>query len=648
MLRVREAEMSHTPLGEVCLTLGLMSKDDVEQVLARLRDGGGSRFGEVAMELNLLDDDGFARALAHQFRLNMVPEERLARLSIAPEVLDLLPHGLIRERLLLPTFLDEEKRVLSLLTADPTDIPSLRAAQTSARAARLRLFVAPRGAMRILVDRLLPMEHTDDRSVAPLPEVEAENAAAGLTVVFEPDPDRAAALRRLEALEGGSSEIVGDPEQVSAFIEANQADRVFLRRAVLPEVEPYLLSWRRLRPMVQICALDGFGPGRRIGIPYDRTRDFFFGLLGHLLVDADGRSGAGRRTAELVREMAEYAELPAEQRDTVTLAAMFTALGEGPDRSGDRDEAAGIRWAADLLRVWSPPYEVQALFDALLVRVRGESGPGPHLGAEIVYTARAAVRASLGPGDDAVAALGVDATRHDATALHALAAVLRRRGLSERVQAAEAAPGAVVVVASERSSFAAAARAELAAEGFTVATAEGAPEALRLAHSLRAGAILAEPNPPGEEDLEAALRADGGIPVVRMESAAAPGETAIPALLGALRKVLRRRPEPPAAVTGRLSELPLVDLLQTFLRGGRPARVVIIGTADLGAIQVRDGRLVAATHGIRAGEAALQTLVAVREGRFEVRFEDAGLTNLAGAADLLLLDALRRRDEQRT
>ncbi|MDP2306872.1 MAG: hypothetical protein Q8P18_12685, partial [Pseudomonadota bacterium] len=438
--------MSHTPLGEVCLTLGLMRIEDVELVLARLREGGRARFGETAMELGLLDDLGLARALAQQFRLNMVPPERLARLSIAPEVLDLVPRGLARERLLLPTFLDEEKRVLSVLTADPTDIPSLRTAQTAARAARLRLFVAPRGAMRILVDRLLPPGDMDERSFDRVPaDVDAEHRAAGLTVVFEPDPDRASALRRLDATEGGTSEIVGDPEQVSAFIEANQAERVFFRRAVLAEVEPYLVSWRRLRPMVQICALDGYGPGRRIGIPYERTRDFFFGLLGHLLIDADGPSGTGRRTAELARAMADHANLPTEQRDTVALAAMFTALGEGTDRAGEQDEAAGIRWASDLLRVWSPPYEVQALFDALLPRVTGEAGPGGHMGAEVLYTARAAVRASLGPGDDPVAIFGGDATRHESAALQALAAVLRRQGLQAQVDAVVRESNAVVV-----------------------------------------------------------------------------------------------------------------------------------------------------------------------------------------------------------
>ncbi|MDP2315913.1 MAG: DUF4388 domain-containing protein [Pseudomonadota bacterium] len=637
--------MSHTPLGEVCLTLGLMRTEDVDLILTRLREGARARFGELAIELGLLDDEGLARALAHQFRLNMVPPERLARLSVAPEVLDLLPRGLVRERLLLPTFLDEEKRVLSLLTSDPTDIPSLRAAQTAARAARLRLFVAPRGAMRILVDRLLPEDDAEERTQdrAP-PEVPRETAAAGLTVVFEPDPERAAALRRLEAAEGGTTEIVGDPEQVSAFIEANQADRVFFRRAVLSEVEPYLPSWHRLRPLLQICALDGFGPGHRIGIPYDRTRDFFFGLLGHLVLDADGASGTGRRTAELARAMAEGAGLPTEQRDTVAIASMFTALGDGADRPGEQDEAAGIRWAADLLRAWDPPYDVQSLFDALLTRVRGEAGPGGHLGAEMLYTARAAVRASLGPGDDPIATLGGDAARHDATALQALAGVLRRWGLRDQLRAAENEAGAVVVVASDASPGAAATRAGLSAEGYTVATADGAPEALRLAHSLRAGALVAD----GADDLEAALRADGSIPVVRMEASPTTGEaSALPALLGALRKVLRRRPEAPPAVTGRLSDLPLVDILQTLLHGGRTARIVVVGTADLGAVQVRDGHLVAATHGTRIGEAALQTLVSGREGRFEVRFEDGGVTNLAGTSEFLLLDALRKRDEQR-
>ena len=101
-----------------------------------------------------------------------------------------------------------------------------------------------------------------------------------------------------------------------------------------------------------------------------------------------------------------------------------------------------------------------------------------------------------------------------------------------------------------------------------------------------------------------------------------------------------------SAVTGRLLDLPLVDLLQTLMRGARPGRVLILGAAERGEVQVRDGRLVGAAHGARQGEDALATLVSTRDGRFEVRFEEGPLNNLSGAPELLLLEALRRRDER--
>lgn len=586
--------MNHTPLGEVCLSLGLMRAEDVDVVLARLRQGGRARFGEIAIELGLLDDEGLARALAHQFRLNMVPADRLSRLSVAPEVVELLPSGLIRERLLVPTFLDEEKRVLSLLTPDPTDIPSLRAAQTAARAARLRLFVAPRGAMRDLVERLLPPEDPEarpDRATVALDE----ESARGITVVFEPDPDRAALLRRMEALEDGTTEVVGDPEQVSAFIEANKADRVFLRRAVLPDVEPYLAAWKRLRPLVYVCALDGYAPGRRVAIPYERTREFFFGVLGQLLEDAAGAAGAVR-TVELARAMAEQAEQPAEHRDTITLAALFWGLA-AMSLDGD-DDAAALDGAVALARRTLPPYDVQGLYEALRPRVRGESGPGVHPGAEILYTARSVARAAAAaPELDAISAMGGGVARHDGAALAALAGVLRRDELRERI----------------------------------------------LGRSL--------PDEPSDEEGLALRLARPGRPAPEPEGDVGEGEEEptgdSPSLMAALRRVLWRRPSARPAVSGRLADLSLAEVLQTLTLGGRTARVQVLGGADRGMVQVRDGRLVAAIHGARVGEPALHSLVAAREGRFEVHFEDDGVANLTGASEFLLLEAVRRRDEQR-
>ena len=91
--------MSHQPLGGVCIALGLLQPADVERVLDRLRDSRRARFGEVAIDLGLIDDAGLARALAHQFRLNMVPPERLEKMAIPADVLGMIPPGLIRDRL---------------------------------------------------------------------------------------------------------------------------------------------------------------------------------------------------------------------------------------------------------------------------------------------------------------------------------------------------------------------------------------------------------------------------------------------------------------------------------------------------------------------------------------------------------------------
>lgn len=567
--------MAHHRLGEVCLSLGLMRSEDVDAVLGRMRDGGTrARFGELAMDLGLLDHDALAKALATQFRLNMVPRERLARLSVAAEVLDLLPRGLIQERLLVPTFLDEEKRVLSLLTADPTDIPSLRAAQTAARAARLRLFVAPRDAMRALVERLLP-EGGEEPQAPPLDATRpAAEPPRPVTVVFEPDGERAAVLRRLGIVEGGGAEVVGDPEQVSSFIEANQADRVFFRRAAALDVEPYLPAWRRIRPMLQVCVVEGWGPALRSGVPYEAARDFFLALLSeHLLgvalddegAPADGPETSTRilRTVRLARALAEELRMPPAHRDTVTIAALYVDLEE---LSG-RDVAEDLRLAraAERLGRLSPPFPVVELLAALGQRSRGEVGPGAHPGAEVLFTARAAAWLSPHATSDPVQALGVDAARHDAATLRALTTVVRRR-------------------ASRNGSW-----------------------------------------PTGLEQIEPTFR---------------------PASLASFR-VNPPAPARPPSLAGQLVDLSLPDVLQTLQRARKTVVVKVFAEEELGCVQVRDGRLAAARMGTHEGDEAFYALVCVEVGRFEVRPEDEGKTNLNAPGEFLLLEALRRRDEHR-
>lgn len=664
--------MSHAPLGEVCLSLGLMQPGDVDAVLLGLRESRRARFGELAIEMGLLNDERLARALAHQFRLNMVPAERLERMAIPVDVLGLVPPGLIRDRLLVPASFDVEKKVLSVMVADPTDIPSLRVVQTAARAARLRLFVAPRTALRALVDRLLPVTDLPSTTREGLDELSAPGPH-GATVVFEPDAERAAALQMLEDSEQTGVEIVSDPDQVSAFVEANQADRIFFRRAVARDVEAYLPAWLRLRPGLQIAQVEGFGPARQSTVPFGQARDFFIGITEFLLLsrrDAppEARSRV-RRTVRLARELAAELGLASELRDAVTLAALFADLDDLSLSFMDGLNPDGRRFSLPLalLGPFAPPWDLPGLYAALDRRVSGESGPGDNAAVEVLYTARGVARATIKEGQDPVSALGAEAARHDAVTLKALGEVWRKKGLRHMLAAGEGASQSIVLAGPDDALVAAVAD-RLAAAGFEVSIAADGEDALNLARALQPAAVLAGLR-MGRRDglgLLVELRkgvSTRGIPVLLTSEAGEPADvtralesgaddvielpTNVDVIVARVRRAIGRRASDDAAIGGRLADLPLHELLQTLTLGGRTAQVRIQGPIESGGVQVRAGQIVAAHYGSRTGEDAFFAMVALDEGRFEARFVDDSKTNLTRSSDFLLLEALRRRDEGR-
>lgn len=669
--------MTHAPLGEIFVQLGLLSTEGVEAVLQRMKDGGsgsGLRFGEVALELGLVDDVGLARALAQQFRLNMVPPDRLDKLAVTPEVIALLPRKLMRERLMVPTFLDPEKRVLSLLTVDPTDLPGLRQAQSAAEASRLRLFVAPRSAMVALVDRLLPRTREDTDIGAQVIVPDREIGDDGLAVVVEPDHEVAGAMRRLDALEGGNAEVLHDPEQVASFLDPDVPARLYYRRSLARVMDPYLSAWRRTCPQLTISPVDGFGPSALSAVAWDRARDFFVGLLEFVLLagenhQMDARSRV-RRTSHLARAVAAELELPREQQDAVAVAALFADLDELSLVSGmldERDEGKRFALAQTVMRQFDPPWDITGLFDAVERRVQGQEGPGRNPAAEVLYTVRAAVRAGIVDGGDPVQAFGAEATRHDAGTLRAMAKVLRKQGLQHQV-AAGGGGSNTIVVAEREAAVLTALEAKLGQAAFNVVVASDGAQALELAQNLSPAAIIANQRMPRKDGFSMLLElrrddATRHIPVLLLTDAGHPHDITRGIELGAedviekpinpnvvlakLRKALSRRPTANSGITGQLAELPLPDLLQTLTLGGKTALVQLTQVEEAGGVQVRDGHIVAAQHGGRVGEEALYSLCCLDHGRFEVRFEDSGATNVHGPSEFLLLEALRRRDEAR-
>ncbi len=653
--------MSEVSFGDTCVTLGLLNSVQIEDL--RRDVGDGAALAELAVERGWLDDDAVAHAWAQLFRLNMVPAERVDRLSVAPMILQILPADLIRQHLLVPTFLDAERRVLSLLTADPTAIEALKAAQTTSGASRLRLFVAPRRSIRSLLDRILPRAQ-------PAP---ARNAISHeqrpVTVALETSPEYAALLRQIGSFESSQVEVCTTPGQVSALLQAGRAGRVLYRAAIAREIDADLAVWRESWADRPIGAVDGWGPASRYAISYDKARTFLLELL-ELVVVGEAEAGSPgdrvRRTNRLVKEIGAVLDLPAEVRDTLQIAAL---LADGADlsRAAGREPQGPLASARAMIQQLESPYPVTELFDTLERRLSGRESPGRHLGAEVLYTARAAVQVGVAPGEDPVSRLGADAARHHGPVLHALTEVLRRDGL--RSQVATAGGSSVVLVAERDPRFVEQARSRLSVAGMSVVTSADAADTHRQAALVRPAALLLSASLPGMSnfDLLDRLRDDTRtqeLPVIVMGEHGQNLATALERgaedvmerpvnwelLLARLRRAVGRRTSAAAttaAISGQLAELSLVDLLQTLMLSARTAVVRVAAGAESGEVHVREGRLVAAEIGPWLGEEALHALVDLPEGRFEVRFRDGGLTNLKGSSEFLLLEAIRRRDERR-
>lgn len=670
--------MSHTPLGEICVSLGLLTPAEVARVLERMSEdeGRGMRFGEAAISLKLLDDSGVSRALAQQFRLNLVPDDRVDKLQITPDVLALIPAGLMRDRCIVPTFLEPEKRVLSLLTHDPTDIAALRQVQAATSAARLRLFVASRSALLRLLERLVPHAPADPFTrFASRPETREVDLDEPITLLVEPDAGMAAALRRLESLEGGEAEVVSDPEAVAALLGPDRVVRLFFRRANARLIDSHVGGWRRACPGLLLCPVDGFGLSGRSAVPEDRARRFFLQLTEFLLLAGESKQmdarGRVRRTVRLTAAIAEELQLRPEDCDALQLAALFCDLDELSLVGGmldTRDEGRRFALAMTVLRQFEPPWDVDHLFAAVERRLSGQEGPGRDLRVEILYTARAAVRAAVVAGGDPVEALGPEAARHDARVLRALAHVHRRQGLRHQV-AAGGGSSATIVVAEREGAVLTALEARLSAAGFDVLVAADGEQALQLARNLIPAAVVANQRLPRKDGITLMLEMRRietlrNIPVILLTDKGGGAKDVARGLeLGAedvlekpihpdvvvakLRRAVARRPTESAGISGVLHDLGLIDLLQTLTLGGKTALVQILEAGEPGAVQVREGQIVAAQHGRRTGEEALYSLALLNDGRFDVRFEDSGTNNIHGQSEFLLLEALRRRDEQR-
>lgn len=105
------------------------------------------------------------------------------------------------------------------------------------------------------------------------------------------------------------------------------------------------------------------------------------------------------------------------------------------------------------------------------------------------------------------------------------------------------------------------------------------------------------------------------------------------------------RPEPRAGFSGSLSDMGVVDLVQTF-ELGRKTGTIRLETQRSGCIYLREGKVVDAEVGRIIGEKAFYRLLGAAEGTFEVSFGTVVRPEqIALSTQALLMEGIRRLDE---
>jgi len=674
-------------LSEVLVELGHLSAEQLSEIRKNIQQRPGSRLGERAVELGMLTERQLCEAVAKQFNLQMVPDDRVQRLKISPEALGRLPPTLIRQRLVIPTFMDAEQSMLSLLVADPTDLPALKAAQEFTGTSRLRLFVATRSAIKALADQLLPEEEPTGSIPTPAPDVtgpivRSEPTPIGRTLVLEPDPARLDALRAIEKAEGGESTFVSDDSHVSRMLEEGGFDRLIYRTELQDKVDARLRDWRQVRPGLEATAVEGYAPSSARPSADTRESDFLLRLVEFTLLagetkNMDARARC-RRAVHLAREVARVRELRDERRDTLIICALFLYLdqlsivsGMVSDETTDMRRARRFELALAVMEPLEPPFDIAGALNGVERRMIDREAPRDNVVAEILFTLKAVIDKGAADIADAASLLGADAAKHDAEVLAAFSTVLRREQLLGRLaRESSGGGGSTVVVAEREASLVTAIESRLAQAGYEViAVADGAA-ALERVNTLKPAAVLANLRLPRRDGLSLLLEIKqneetANIPVIILADRA-DGPTISRALdfgaedvlekpvnLQVLMARLRRaagRPKRTRAsgIVGRLADLNLLDLLQTLHLGNKAAEVTVTAPSGRGSINLYDGQLVAATYGRSQGEDALYELAALTDGLFEVRFgASPPVPNIGMPTDQLFLEAARRLDETR-
>jgi len=168
-------------LGEMLVQQGIISNDQLQEVLKLQEAEKGARIGRLLIDHAYVTETQLAELIADQLRIPCVD---VAAVSIAPEIIKLLPRELAVKHLCLPWF--KERRQIGLVMADPTNVSTIDAVGFA-----LGLTVQPLVAAETQVVAALARYYgADELAASVVTTFEQIDLTSQLALVDEVEPDR--------------------------------------------------------------------------------------------------------------------------------------------------------------------------------------------------------------------------------------------------------------------------------------------------------------------------------------------------------------------------------------------------------------------------------------------------------------------------
>ena len=608
-------------LGDRLVAAGLVSREAVEQALEQQRLTG-HRLGDSLVEMGLLGEAVLLRFLASELKTRYVSADKLSRAQIPSELLDRVPVRLAEAHHFLPLAIDDERRILSIVAAEPQNEKLLRDVASVADVDEVYAYIALRSVVRAGIQKHYYADGTAFASLTSGPRATRADLA-GIAAAYESAGSSKQAPPLPLRLRGESSQ-ARTPAARASRPTTDESGLVAGRGAV--DQSDYLET---LRVMVD---------------QLERPRG-----------EMRGHSSQLARQASLV---AMRLALPSREVSCVALAAFLHDLGKGPLHLTLAGTARNPEWKAEAKKVALAPVhmfeavhlpaQVGATLAQLYEAWDGSGTPhGAHgediaIGARILAAVDSWLDLTRNPGNG----FGRLFTREQALSFMAEQAgklfdprvvemlellhsgeLLRRRLESDGRQVLVAEPesarrDAVVhalgrkgLVVTATSTLESALEAAQTSDLWLVSSALGVSEVADAAVQLRsdprlAGTPLLVTGPVDEAGSDKLLQSGVNALVGLVEA---------PELAVRIQETVKDRighGAPARVVQGTSDELPPRDVLRILGTGRKSGRLLLRSDGTEGQLQFERGRVVWAGAGPIRGEEALTQILRARATEF--------------------------------